>query len=508
MLHILLLILKIIGIIIAVLLGLLLLVVLVVLFVPIRYRFEGKKYSDIVVRGKVTWAFGLVHLRVLYLQEKLSIVLRIAGYRFYDNDDSNKKEKKEKKSKKKNSKKKKQRSDDESLVTEKDSSKNNNELSDKEEVLSDKDKVLSDKEKVLSDKEKISSDKEKESNNTKKELFETEGKSITRNESIDNNIELRVPIKETDVPSDKEQKNQLLEDKSIESKQLSKETKDKEIEDKETEDKETEDKEIEDKEIEDKEIEDREIEDKKLEDKKLETDLPEADSDLESKDILTKDKLSNLSEDSSNILRSLNTIDEIEKVSSSDSDKNANENTRKKISFLRRFISKIKQVCGKIKKFFVSIWNKIKNLKNIFHKLKAKLSSIRNLLQGLWEKKRKVVSYFKLDENKAGIKLGLASIKKLLKHIRPTKAKGYIHYGTGDPASTGQIFGVAAAFYGYYGKYLKVVPDFEEEVLEGELFIKGRIRLFNLLIIGIKLLRDKNFKRLIKNTKLLKEELL
>ncbi|WP_312104663.1 DUF2953 domain-containing protein [Lachnoclostridium sp.] len=396
MLHILLLILKIIWIVIAVLLGLLLLVVLVVLFVPIRYRFEGKKYSDIVVRGKVTWAFGLVHLRVLYLQEKLSIVLRIAGYRFYDNDDSSKKKHKKKKRKKKEYRKEKQRPED--------------------------------------------------------------------------------------VPSDIDKK-QLLEDKSNDSRQLSKE-------------------------LEDKKLKDKKIEDKKIEDKKLEDDLPEVDFDLESKDILTKDKVSNLSEDSSSIPGSLNTIDEAEDGESFDNDKNAGENTSKKISFLRRFISKIKQLYRKIKNVFTSVWNKIKNLKNVFHKLKDKLSSIRNLLQGLWEKKRKVVAYFKLDENKAGMKLGLSSIKKLLKHIKPTKAKGYIHFGTGDPASTGQILGVASVFYGYYGKYLKVVPDFEEEVLEGELFIKGRIRLFNLLIIGIKLLRDKNFKRLIKNTKLLKEELL
>ena len=386
MLHILLLILKIIGIVIAVLLGLLLFAVLVVLFVPIRYRFEGKKYSDIVVKGKVTWAFGLVHLRILYLQEKLSIVLRVAGYRFFDNDDSGKKKHKTKNHKTKKHKTKEHQSEDDSLEVE-------------------------------------------------KELNTTENKS---NDTIMESIH---PKKETNNSVDSKEENGLSE------------------------------------------------------------------TDAESDNVI-EDEFSKISENKDNVFSDLQPMDKFWDGESLENEEEIEEEREGKISFLRRLINKLKQVCVKIKRFFITIGNKIKNLKNVFRKLKEKFLSIWKLIQGLWEKKSKVVAFFQSEENKAGIKLGLFSIWRLLKHIAPTKAKGYIHFGSGDPATTGQALGAAAAFYGYYGKYVKVEPDFEEEVLEGELFIKGRIRLFNLLIIGIKLLRDENFKRFIKNTKLLKEEIL
>ncbi len=400
MLHILLLIFKIIGIVIAALAGLLLLAVLIALFVPIRYRFEGKKYSDIVVRGKVTWLFGLVHLRVLYLQDKLNIVLKIVGYRFYDSNAPDRKR----------HKKKRHRTKEESLE---------NDLS-----------------------------------NLKKESKEEE--------------QARDTIKEAEVPSNQEEQSELLVDKTVDLKQSFQETGDKKVEDGLSED------------------------------------------DLESK-AKSEDKIdgvSNLREEYNKISLNQYPMDKREEENAFDATQKDKKGKEEKNSFLRRFITKVKEVCGKITNIFISIGNKIKNLTNVFHKLKEKLLSIKKLIVTFWEKKRKAASFFQQIENKAAIKLALSSLWKLLKHVGPVKIKGYVHFGTGDPATTGQVLGAAAAFYGYYGKYVKVKPDFEEEVLEGELFIKGRIRLFNLLIIGIKLLRDENFKRFIKNTKLLKEELL
>ena len=427
MLHILFLILKIIGIVIAVLLGLLLLAVLVVLFVPIRYRFEGKKYSDIVVRGKVTWAFGLVHLRVLYLQEKLSIVLRIAGYRFYDNNDSGEKKRK----------KKKRHSEEASLDKEKDS------INQKKESKTEVNEQNPSKKELIDIKREL---------DFKNESIEHEIETDTKNKSIDHDIETDIKKESVDYEVESDTKYESI-----------------------------------DHDIKANTKKDLIHKERGLPELPLDKEYKESVNQSEDFELLLKDNGDNkIEEDKSEF----DTISE------------------EKSSFFRRFINQLKKISGKIKKFFISIREKIKSFKKVFLKIKEKLLSIKKLLLGLWEKKRKVVDFFHQDENKAGIKLGLSSLWKILKHIGPTTIKGYIHFGTGDPATTGQALGVAAAFYGYYGKHLKIEPDFEEEVMEGELFIKGRIRLFNLLIIGIKLLRDENFKRFIKNTKLLKEELL
>ena len=94
-----------------------------------------------------------------------------------------------------------------------------------------------------------------------------------------------------------------------------------------------------------------------------------------------------------------------------------------------------------------------------------------------------------------------------IKKIGPAVIKGKIQFGTGDPCSTGQALGVLGICYGWIGDQIEIEPDFENEVLKGELFIKGRFRVISLLIIGVKLLKDEGFKKLRNNFAKLKEEI-
>ena len=404
MLHILLLILKIIGILIAVVLGLLLVVVLIVLFVPIRYRLEAKKYSGIEVRGKATWLFGLVHLKIFYLQEKLSIVLRICGYRYFDNNDT--REKKHKKND--NASKKKKESKQEDELKQNDSKQMDSKQMDSKQKSPKQEEIKSDGNK----KEEVVKSLDSSNGEELKRLTESKEKENLSTESEQTKI-----VIETERTTESEQTKKVIEtERTTES-------------------------------------------------------------------------------------------DKQEEPSESD-ESSLKDPPKEKVSKRKRLFSKWKSFVLKIKNIVLSIFLKIKNLKNLVGKMKEKLRSIWKIILNLWDKKRKVVAFFQLEENKAGIKVGLVHLWEILRHIGPTKTEGYIRFGTGDPASTGQALGIAAALYGYYGKYLTIEPDFEQEILEGEVLMKGRIRLFNLLIIGIKLLREEKLKRFIKNAKRLKEELL
>jgi hypothetical protein len=188
-------------------------------------------------------------------------------------------------------------------------------------------------------------------------------------------------------------------------------------------------------------------------------------------------------------------------VESIDSDQTLSE-TKKSGVF-----SKIKAFFGKLKTIILKIFGLGGKIKGIVATVKDKLKNLSDLIKGLWEKKNKIIAFLKNEINKDGIKMAFRQVIKALKHCAPRKIIGYLRYGTGDPCSTGEAFAAAAFFYGKYGNSLKLVPDFEEEVLEGEVMVKGRIRIFTLLIIGIKLIRDKNFRQLLKNAKQLKEEL-
>ena len=86
----------------------------------------------------------------------------------------------------------------------------------------------------------------------------------------------------------------------------------------------------------------------------------------------------------------------------------------------------------------------------------------------------------------------------LLKKIKPSKIEGNVIFGTGDPATTGQIIGAIAAVYGFFPEKLHITPDFEEQKYEGNIHMKGKLRLIHVAVIAVRLILDRNFRYTIK----------
>jgi hypothetical protein len=164
-----------------------------------------------------------------------------------------------------------------------------------------------------------------------------------------------------------------------------------------------------------------------------------------------------------------------------------------KKSFLRRLADKIKNVKQKVLSFFRRLKEKVKKWFEAAVNLRHKISLISDFLHD---------SY-----NREGFQVTYNSLKKLLKHILPKKLKSRIVFGTGDPCTTGQALGFMGILYSFYGDKIVIIPDFENKIFEGNHYARGRIRLITLLIIVIKLIRDRRFKNLKKNFQLLKEAL-
>ena len=65
-------------------------------------------------------------------------------------------------------------------------------------------------------------------------------------------------------------------------------------------------------------------------------------------------------------------------------------------------------------------------------------------------------------------------------------------FGFEDPYSTGQVLALAGPFYPLYSRFADLNPVFEDRfILEGEGDVRGRIRLFGLLKIGLKVRRNR-----------------
>lgn len=162
-------------------------------------------------------------------------------------------------------------------------------------------------------------------------------------------------------------------------------------------------------------------------------------------------------------------------------------------NIFRKILRKIKGFYHGIIRFFVRLKEKLKHLFSTLLSVKHKVGLI--------------LDFLKDEINKKAFRISYASLIKLLKHILPVKFKAHVTFGTGDPCSTGKALGLFGFLYGFYGEHVSITPDFENKVLEGNLYARGRIRLFTILIIVIKLLLDKKVKQLVKNYKILKEAL-
>lgn len=131
-----------------------------------------------------------------------------------------------------------------------------------------------------------------------------------------------------------------------------------------------------------------------------------------------------------------------------------------------------------------SISDKIREILN-------KISQICHKIKTVNDVKNSFIAYLKKDESKEAIREIKHIILKVLKHILPQKLKARIRFGFEDPSTTGNVLGVASVLYGVYGDNLKLEPDFERQVLEGEYCLKGRIRLFTFLLAAWKIFRNK-----------------
>lgn len=140
-------------------------------------------------------------------------------------------------------------------------------------------------------------------------------------------------------------------------------------------------------------------------------------------------------------------------------------------------MEKIKALIRQGKEIFHSVCDTIKNIKSEIE-----------FYKNLWDE----------PQGKKAVKHLWSELVYLLKKIKPRKISGDVVFGTGDPATTGQALGALGALYVFLPKDLSITPDFENQVYEGNIHVKGRLRLVHLLVIAVRLFADKEFRYVVK----------
>lgn len=394
MLSVILFILKLIGMILAFIVGFVFLVLLLVLLVPIRYRvyftYEEKLYGEV----KIHWLLHIIHFYSSYIDDKLSMRIRILGKIIYD---SNKEKKPRGKKKEKDTKREKGKK----TAREKNIADISGENKKQEDIT---DTSLLEKPKIQPQEDSI---KQSEAQ-IEKNRAENLNKQLAEEEHLTSQIE-----KSKETRNQKEQSNEPEEQQK------------------------------------------EEVLTEQQEEKQEEK--PQKESQQEIKQEIKQtvwDKIKNI------------------------------------IKKIREVICSIIGLPAKVKEFITSLFNKIKK----------QTSRIKEIIN-------KIKLFMKDEVNKDSFFHIMKSVVQVLKHLNPRKLSVKVEFGLEDPAATGMLLGGLSALIGFHGKFVRLIPNFNEEVLKGEILAIGRVRIIRLLIIGIRLILYKNNRQLIKNLKTLKEEL-
>lgn len=131
-------------------------------------------------------------------------------------------------------------------------------------------------------------------------------------------------------------------------------------------------------------------------------------------------------------------------------------------------------------------------------KIRAKAEQISDKAEEIKAKMDEILAFIKDEANQRTFRLVMRQVYGIAKHILPTKIKGKVKFGFEDPFKTGQILIYVSPFYSFYAKHLELIPVFEEPVMEGELRLKGRIRIGTVLAKAVRVLFDRNIWKLIK----------
>ncbi len=138
---------------------------------------------------------------------------------------------------------------------------------------------------------------------------------------------------------------------------------------------------------------------------------------------------------------------------------------------IRKISSKITAIIKKIKYTFKKLCGKIKNIA---------------------AKKEKIMEFLGQANHKAAWERGKKELVWIRRFLKPKKLRVKMEYGFEDPYHTGQMLAALSVLYAFTGEYMEIEPNFERRMLKGDLYVKGKLRAFHILMFGLKMILDKN----------------
>jgi len=129
----------------------------------------------------------------------------------------------------------------------------------------------------------------------------------------------------------------------------------------------------------------------------------------------------------------------------------------------------------------------------LLEKLEQKIQAGRRLKRK-WESVKK---FFRSKMFREALLHAKKEVLYFLKKAAPKKVTGTVRFGFNDPALTG----ILGMIYGKLPKDLSIQPDFEQEILQGDVRMKGSFQAVTAAGIALRLFRDQNLRKTIRHFK-------
>ena len=141
-----------------------------------------------------------------------------------------------------------------------------------------------------------------------------------------------------------------------------------------------------------------------------------------------------------------------------------------------------------------SLSSKKKNIKSWKMKILILKLKVQKILKDTEDRKQKFTYYYSLwkkEETQITFKRAKRRFLKILRSISPLKWEISGEFGFRDPSITGELMGVLGMIYPYTRKNIRLIPNFEEEIIDCQGYCKGKIRIITVLYQTLALILNK-----------------
>lgn len=172
-----------------------------------------------------------------------------------------------------------------------------------------------------------------------------------------------------------------------------------------------------------------------------------------------------------------------------------------KKSILERFFGRIEYLPEKllnlVSRLLQTAFRLLELPFRLLEKLEQKIQAGRRLKRK-WESVKK---FFRSKMFREALLHAKKEVLYFLKKAAPKKVTGTVRFGFNDPALTGETLGILGMIYGKLPKDLSIQPDFEQEILRGDVRMKGSFQAVTAAGIALRLFRDQNLRKTIRHFK-------